>query len=170
MDPVRSFRAPWGRLLAIMTLIGCIALLGVPLMMLSVMPEDDLPGIARTAMIVFFPLLLGIIALFSIRSFDVMQDGILVRRLFWTNRLLYEDLRSVRVDKDAMKGSIRVMGNGGLFSFSGRYRSRKLGGFTVYATDMKLSVILRYSDRTVVLTPENPEEFAELVRQFSSAL
>jgi hypothetical protein len=170
MDPVRSFRAPWGKLLIIMTALGCVVLLGVPSMMVSVIPQDDLPVIARIAMILIWPLILGITALFSIRSFDIMQDGILVQRLFWANRLGYEDLRSVRVDKDAMKGSIRVMGNGGLFSFSGRYRSRKLGVFTVYATDMKLSVILRYSDRTVVVTPESPEEFADLVRQFSSAL
>jgi len=170
MDPVRSFLAPWSRLLVIMTLIGSVVLLGVPVMMLSAMPTDDLPRIAIIGMVLFFPLLLGIMVLFSIRSFDIMHDGILVRRLLWANRLAYEDLRSVRVDEDAMKGSIRVMGNGGLFSFSGKYRSRKLGVFTVYATDMKLSVILRYSDRTVVVTPESPEEFADLVRQFSSAL
>ncbi len=170
MDPVRSFSAPCSRLLVIMTLIGCTVLLGVPAMMLSVMPHDDIPRIAIIAMILFFPLLLGVMVLFSIRSFDVMQDGILVRRPLWANRLGYDDLRSVRVDEDAMKGSIRLMGNGGLFAFSGRYRSRKLGVFTVFATDMKLSVILRYSDRTVVVTPESPEEFADLVRQFSSAL
>lgn len=170
MDPIRSFLAPWSRLLVIMTLIGCVVLLGVPVMMLSTMPTDDIPRIAVIGMVLFFPLLLGIMVLFAIRSFDVMQDGILVRRVLWANRLGYDDLRSVRVDEDAMKGSIRLMGNGGLFSFSGRYRSRKLGVFTVYATDMKLSVILMYSDRTVVVTPESPEEFADLVRQFSSAL
>jgi hypothetical protein len=69
-----------------------------------------------------------------------------------------------------MKGSIRTMGNGGLFSFTGLYRSRKLGTFRAYATDMKCSVILKYEERTVVATPEYPEEFAELVRQFSGLM
>ena len=168
MEPIRSFRANWGKLLILMTAIGCIALIGVPVLTLSVMHgDDDAPAYIRPMMMVFFPLVLIITALYSVRSFDVHQDEIHVRRLFWSNRLPYYGLKSVEVDPEAMKGSIRTMGNGGLFSFSGRYRSTKLGSYKAYATEMKDSVILRYEHGTVVVTPENPEEFAELVRQFS---
>ena len=167
MDPIRRFRARWGKLLISMTAIGCVTLIGIPVLTLFVMPDDnDAPLYIKPLMIVFFPLILFITALFSIRSFDVHQDEILVRRLFWSNRLPYQGLESVEADPDAMKGSIRTMGNGGLFSFSGRYRNRKLGSFRAYATEIRDSVILRYGSGTVVVTPENPEEFAGLVRQF----
>jgi hypothetical protein len=169
MDPIRSFRAPWGILIIVMTTIGCSALLGVPALIISVMPSDEAPAYVKTLMIIFFPLVLVITSLFTVRSFDVCQDAIRVKRLFWSTHLGYEGLRSVEVDPDAMKGSIRTMGNGGLFSFSGRYRSSKLGSYRAYATEMKNSVILRYEDRTAVVTPAEPFEFAELVRQFSGA-
>ncbi len=170
MDPIRRFGAPWGKLLIVMTAIGCITLIGLPILTLSVMPSDDAPEYVRILMIVVFPLILAITALFTVRSFDVHQDVILVRRLLWSSRLAYEGLRSVEVDPDAMKGSIRTMGNGGLFSFTGLYRSKRLGNFRAYATDMKCSVILKYEDRTVVVTPESPEEFADMVRQFSGLM
>ena len=170
MDLIRSFKAPWGKLLVLMTTIGCITLIGVPVLILSVMPTEEAPEFIRILMIVIFPLILAITALFTVRSFDVHQGEILVRRLLWNSRLAYEGLRSVEVDPDAMKGSIRTMGNGGLFSFTGLYRSKKLGNFRAYATDMKCSVILKYECRTVVVTPESPEEFAGMIRQFSGAV
>jgi hypothetical protein len=170
MEPVRSFGAPWGKLLYAMTAIGCILLIGVPVMVLVMMQGDeDAPAYLGPMMVFFFPLVLLITALFSVRSFDVHQDSIRVKRLFWHTVLPYQGLESVTVDPEAMKGSIRTMGNGGLFSFSGRYRSRKLGGYRALVTDMKNSVILRYGTHTVVVTPEYPEEFADLIRQFSGA-
>jgi hypothetical protein len=167
MESVRSFRARWGRMLIAMTTVGCLALIGIPLFVFSTVPTDEGPTYVRLPILVFFPLILFATALFSIRSFDVCQDGILVRRLFWNSRLPYQGLRSVEVDPDAMKGSIRTMGNGGLFSFSGRYRSRALGSFRALATEFRDSVILRYDTGTVVVTPESPGEFADMVRQFS---
>ena len=154
-------------MLVVMTAVGCLALIGIPLLVFSTVRPDEGPTYLRTLMLVFFPLILFVTALYSIRSFDVCQDGILVRRLFWSSRLSYQGLRSVEVDPDAMKGSIRTLGNGGLFSFSGRYRSRRLGSFRALATEFRDSVVMRYDDGTVVVTPDDPGEFVEMVRQFS---
>ena len=149
MDPVRSFGAPWGKMLIAMTAIGCIMLIGIPVLVLVMAEGDeDAPSYLGPLMMFGMPLILLVTALFSVRSFEVHQDSIRVKRLFWYTVLPYQGLESVVVDPEAMKGSIRTMGNGGLFSFS---------------------VILRYGASTVVVSPEYPEEFASMVRQFSSA-
>ena len=62
-----------------------------------------------------------------------------------------------------MTGSIRTMGNGGLFSFSGRYRSRKLGSFRAYVTDLRNCVVLKLAEQVIVISPENPEMFVEIL-------
>ena len=62
-------------------------------------------------------------------------------------------------DPDVIKGSLRVVGNGGLFSFSGLFWSRRLGRYRLYATDLKRSVVLVTPERILVVSPADPDEF-----------
>jgi len=64
------------------------------------------------------------------------------------------------VEPNAMRGSIRTFGNGGFFSFSGLYRNTLLGPYRPFVTDFRHTVILRYHDRTIVVSPPEPEEFS----------
>jgi hypothetical protein len=68
-------------------------------------------------------------------------------------------------DPQACKGSLRVIGNGGLFSFTGLFYSKALGRFRLYATDFSRSVVLTLADRVVVVTPAAPHAFVEHLRQ-----
>ena len=61
-----------------------------------------------------------------------------------------------------MDGSLRIFGNGGLFAFTGKYRNRKLGIYNAYATALRLAVVIKLGDKkTLVVTPEKPEQFIE---------
>ena len=60
-----------------------------------------------------------------------------------------------------MQGSIKVCGNGGMFSISGWFWSKKLGFFRAYATNLNCTVILRWEKRTAVLSPDNAVEFVQ---------
>ena len=59
---------------------------------------------------------------------------------------------------------IYAMTNGGLFASGKRCRNRRLGVFDAYATNHKRCVVLRYSDRIVVVTPDAPTAFVEAIR------
>lgn len=100
-------------------------------------------------------------ALFTVRGYSLTSDAILVHRLFWVTRLPRVGLQSARVEPEAFRGSIRTCGNGGLFSFSGWFRSPSLGSFRAFATNPKLAVVLRYADRTIVVSPADPESFVD---------
>jgi len=95
-----------------------------------------------------------------VRGYTITSEEILVHRLFWDTRLPRTGLQSARFDPTATSGSIRTFGNGGCYSFTGRYWSKALGSYRAYITHPKLTVILRYEKSTVVLSPESPEEFA----------
>lgn len=109
------------------------------------------------------PLLLAIplgTSFFTIRSYTLTADAILVRRLFWTTPLPLTGLQSVVVDPEAMSQSLRTAGNGGLFSLTGYFNNAKLGDYRALVMNPKLAVVLRYANEVIVLSPEFPERFA----------
>jgi hypothetical protein len=64
-----------------------------------------------------------------------------------------------------MKGSIRLFGNGGLFSFTGLYRNKKLGNYRAFVNDWHKCVILRFAKRTIVVSPNDPDGFVAVVEE-----
>jgi hypothetical protein len=77
-------------------------------------------------------------------------------------------LQSVEAEPSAMRRSIRTFGNGGLFCIAGKFWNRRLGSYRAFATDPKRSVVLRFEDHSVVVTPDNPEAFVARVRKLRS--
>jgi hypothetical protein len=160
MSPETHFAAPWGRPLRWMSALGVLVLVGVSVLG-AVAPKDEPDAvIAMLVTLLMPPLVLAITALFTIRGYVVTRDALRVRRLFWSNELPLRGLSGVEVDAEALKGSLRIAGNGGLFSFSGFFWNRKLGRFRAYVTDFDRAVVLRFDGRVVVVTPENPQAFA----------
>jgi hypothetical protein len=98
-------------------------------------------------------------ALFMVRGYVVTADEILVQRPLWSTRFERSRLQSATIDPDALRSSIRLFGNGGLFSFTGVFRSPKLGRYRAYVTDPARCVILRFADRVVVISPADPAAF-----------
>jgi len=65
-----------------------------------------------------------------------------------------------------MKGSLRLFGNGGLFSSSGLFWNRRLGRYRAFATDPGNAVVLEFPDRTLVVTPESPSGFLAALKLY----
>ena len=90
---------------------------------------------------------------------DFPRVRLTVHRGIGETRLPLAGLRSVRGEVDAMRGGIRVTGNDGFFSITGRFWNRTLGWHRAFATDLSRAVVLRYADRTIVITPHDPQHF-----------
>lgn len=98
-----------------------------------------------------------------IRNYMLSGDRLIVERFGSDTEFPLGKLKSVEKDPAALKG-IYAMPNGGLFVFSGKKcRNRKLGIFETYATDKKRSVVLRFPNHVLVVTPENPTAFVKAV-------
>ena len=93
---------------------------------------------------IVIPLLIMFISLlFNVRGYTVSGNTLRIRRLLWDTDIDLSILSSVEYDPKAMTGSIKTMGNGGLYSFSGKFRSGKLGSLRAYLTDIKNCVIVK---------------------------
>lgn len=158
----RYFNAPWGTLLKVISFLGTLLLAGVfGGMILSGRASTLVTKILYS----LIPLLtLSISLLFTVRGYCISGNSFRIRRLMWYTDIDISMLQSVEYDPKAMTGSIRTFGNGGLFSFSGRYRSGKLGSFKAYVTDFKKCVVIKTADLTFVVSPENPELLVEILR------
>lgn len=154
-----TFHAPWGRTLVWVSWLSGALLLGVSALAFYHSPEAG----RRLAL-----LPLGILAgtaLFVIRSYTIEPNELLIQRLLWVTRLPLAGLQTVTYQPGAMRGSLRLFGNGGMLSITGLYRNRALGNYRAFVTDLKRTVVLRFAKRTVIVSPENPEQFvAELSR------
>lgn len=101
-------------------------------------------------------------ALFTVRGYTVTPDAVLIHRLLWATHWPRDGLRSATFEPRAMRWSIRC-GNGGFFSITGLYWSKRLGLYRAFVTDLRRTVVLRYTGRrrTVVVSPSSPEEFVQ---------
>lgn len=161
----QEFGAPWGKAVLGMTLFGTIVLIGLPAFSI-------IRGLAAGSsfyVMVGVPLVLfaGCL-LFTIRGYSISNGALFVKRLLWANRIELSRLRDAKVNPEAMAKSIRTFGNGGLFSFSGRFRNSELGAYRAFAMDPKKSVVLRFPDKTFVVTPDRPEEFVNVLKSVTA--
>jgi len=146
------YKAPWGKTVrwvsALSTgvlLWGGASLSGepAPLRWLAVLPALILIGAA----------------LFVIRSYAIEPEALAIRRLLWTTRLPLSGLQSATLEFHAMRWSLRLWGNGGLFSVTGWYYNRTLGWYRAFVTDPAQTVVLRFPQKIILVSPENPGRF-----------
>jgi PH (Pleckstrin Homology) domain-containing protein len=159
-----EFRAPWDSTVRGVTVLSLVVL-ALP-MLAAIFALLQPPLLAAVLLIGVPPLIVAQTFAGRVRGYTLTEDAITVRRGMWNTRLPLAGLRSVAADVDAMRGSIRVFGNGGLFSITGRFWNRKLGWYRAFATDRSRAVVLRYADRTIVITPHDPQQFIMRARTF----
>ena len=160
-EPPLEFDAPWGTALKVMS--GMITVLLVALAWIGLRTEAQMGWIWYASMVgAPMALLLGGLY-YTVLGYRLTPERLLVRRLGWSTPIDLDGLEVVAADSGAMVGSKRLFANGGLFSFTGRFRNKQLGIYRAFATDPNRSVILRWPKRTVIVTPDDPERFVRAV-------
>lgn len=156
------FSAPWSLAVKIVTVVVLALLLGVSLVGLTAMPANT-PAIACVALVVLPLAIVAGTLPFIVRGYVLRDGALLIERLGWCNHVPLNTVVSATIDSEAIRGSIRLCGSGGLFGFFGWFRNRKLGLYRAYGTDPARCVVLKLSNRTIVVTPDDPNRFvAEL--------
>ncbi len=158
-----SYKAPWDRALLGWSLsLIAVAVLAVVLFWPSLThgPSSDLlfwKGVVLPAYT------LGC-ALFTVRGYVIEEHRIKIRRLLWSTHLPLTGLQSVESHPGALRKAAYQFGNGGYFSYCGWYQSKELGPIRPFVTDRERTVVLRYPKRTIILSPDRPEEFVQSLR------
>jgi hypothetical protein len=156
MSPI-EFKAPWSRSLRVATIISTLVLLAITISGFLAAKSLRLDW---TIALIGIPLTILFASLrCMVLGYGLTEKEIEVKRLGWVTTLPLATLRSVEGSADALRGSLRLFGNGGLFSISGFFWNRQLKLYRAYATDPSRAVVLRYPKRIVVITPHDPQHF-----------
>ena len=122
------------------------------------------PRWAGVLMVAIPSLTILLSALFMVRNYVLEESFLIITRLGWVTRLDMTQFREAAIDPNALQSSIRLCGNGGLFAFVGLFRNSKLGNYRAYVTDAKNAVVLKFFERTVVISPGNPQKFVAEIK------
>jgi len=158
-----AFGAPWSTSLKVLTALSVGILASVGASFAAFFPRQTAAGVPFLFAMSAVVASLGGSVLFMVRGYELEAGDLLILRLLWATRLPLQGLTAAWADPDAMRGSLRLFGNGGLFVFAGLFTNRKLGRYRAFATQPKNSVVLRFSNRTVVVTPDRPHGFLQAV-------
>jgi Bacterial PH domain len=159
-----EFRAPWSRSLKMASRITVFILLGIAVAGIILMPAR-MPWF-RVFMVAVPAGILVSALLCMVSGYSLTASALEVERPLWTTTFTLADLVSVAGDSDALGGSLRLFGNGGLFSFTGIFWNRRLGLFHAYGTDPGRAVVLKFRKRTIVITPDDTQRFIVRVRTY----
>jgi len=161
MDRQYLYDAPWGLLLRAMTLFSICLLGGMVAIGLTNRPSGSF---GWDLVMIILPLVMLVVAVFfTIRGYLLFPDVLFVQRLGWYSKIPLDGLLAASFDPEATKRMTRRFGNGGMFCFAGFFKSKKIGPFRAFATDLRRAVVLQFADRTIVVTPGDPLDFVEKI-------
>lgn len=155
------FKAPWGVRLWLITGLCTMALLTIAIIPIvnpeaaEIRPPYQL--IPAIGMALVFVLCIP----FMVTSYELKEGELIIQRVGWANRIPFGDIRSAWHDPSALSWAIKRFGNDGFLAMHGTFRNKKLGKFRAFVTDGKRAVVLDLIDRTIVISPDDPNEFLQ---------
>jgi Bacterial PH domain len=154
--------APWPTSLKVVSLIGTVVLGSVAFAAYLVVPAPAGFTHRFGLAVASVPLVVLVASVFFVvRGYTVDRELLSVKRLVTSTRVPLLGLTKVWADPSVCRGSLRVFGNGGLFSFSGWFYNKRLGRYRLFATDLRSGVVLQYPDKVVVVSPATPQAFVQ---------
>lgn len=137
---------------------------GVVLLRLALAGGTSLPPGAAAAVAGLLAVTLGGAYALAPRGYALDAGRLRVERPLASVEIAYGAIRGAgALSEDALAGARRVMGSGGLFGYYGRFWSRRLGAFRLYATRRTGLVVVDTADDRLVLSPDSPERFLEVL-------
>ena len=164
----RTFNAPVGTRLRVVTILtfGLLAVIALVNVTIAFWKGPDarvfwtLIATAPLGFVIVLP-----IAWFSrITGYRLEGDELHILRVGRINRFPLRELQAAESDPHAMKRARKLWGNDGLGAITGSFRSPTLGKLSAFLTDLDRSVVLRWPDRVVVISPDRTEEFVAEIR------
>ena len=129
----------------------------------------------------FLALMIGLILaciffftyIFSIQSYQITEDKLIIKRpLSGLNKeILLSEIESAKLlSKEDLQGTIRTLGDGGLFGYYGYFFNRKLGSFRMYVTNHKnlILLIVSKSKTEIVISPDDAGMLDVLQKQLNT--
>src|SRR5262249_46960140 len=145
MGTQRFDAASWPTSLKASSFIATALLVGAGFAVVKAIPRGTRVAFAETVgtLIAFVPPLIALTALpYIVRVYELGTSGVLIQRLLGSSSVPLEGLSRAWQDPEFMRRSLRVWGNGGLYSVTGIYQNAALGRYRAFVTDPGQAVVM----------------------------
>jgi len=155
------YKNPFDKTTKVISSLTCLLLLSIIIKFWF--DEDGL--LIPVIVSILFAATLGLSYVWSPRQFETDAANITIRKM-WQPIVIPRDtiIESRLLEADDIKGSIRLMGSGGLFGYYGKFNNSKLKTYNLQAGNRMNLVMIKTADKTYVLTPDNREDFLKDVQ------
>jgi hypothetical protein len=116
----------------------------------------------------FVVLIFGGTAGFAVRGYRLVPGGLEIQRPGWTTRISLAGLSQVEKAPGLFQGFGMKVGSGGFLGFIGWFWTRSEGWFHAWVTDPKRAIRLRFPNRVVVVSPDDPDAFLAALQRLRS--
>ncbi len=153
-------------------LLAMIALAAILLLWIEQRPQRTaMPDgfvIGLSAVMLFAPVLTALFIPRYLRA-DATNGHIEMKKVVGSLTISMENVTEItEVDAKDVKNAARTFGSGGLYGYFGQFRNKKLGKFTLYATEMQGLVVVKTRDghksKNYVFSCTDPGEFIAVVK------
>ncbi len=98
---------------------------------------------------------------------EIGESQIVVLRRYQSVVIDRDEIKSVEpLPANAMRGAIRTGGVGGLFGYYGKYYTRTIGSFSLYATGSEnLFLIRKWNGTNIVISCAEPDKMKQFIEQ-----
>ncbi len=160
------FRAPWDRTLRISTaVLACAASVGA-IVLLRLAATTEVPFATAAGVAIALAIGATLVASWAAApaGYAVEAGRLRIERPLRAIEVPLPSIRAAAALPDgALSGAARIAGSGGLFGYYGRFWSRRLGAFRLYATRRTGLVAVDTDRERFVLSPEPPARFLDVL-------
>jgi hypothetical protein len=162
------FPAVWGAKVASITCFILLPLWGlaVILFLFSFKPKNQ----PAWAIFLIRHIVLFVAVVFTIATFWVTPRGYRIENntlqvLRWGGNVVFNlaEVRDVRLVDQPLQGAYRLAGSDGLGGFLGHFRSDKFGDIRLFLTDTDQAVMIDFSGKKVLISPQHPQDFIKVL-------
>lgn len=154
---IATFPCPWSR--------GVIFLTAITVIILSISTyyvwTNELIWLRYTLIIIFLGTIIGVLLQMPLRL-TIENNKIILHRLIGSIHIPFKDIIELRgIPNSETAYSIRLFGSGGLCGYLGKFRNKKIGNYTMYATNLNELILIRTDRKTYVFSCKNRDKFIE---------
>lgn len=152
----------------IITVLVIITMFLAPIIMLLSGVQDEEPLAIWITLLVPIVVMIGVLP-FMIRGYILRDDTLIIRRVGRVTQIDLSNLQEVYVKDDLSVWQWRVMGSGGFFGYFGTFYNNEFGRYQAYITDYKHAVVMKFSDKTIVVSPHDPHDFVDKINRMTTS-
>ncbi len=127
--------------------------------------KANMKNFSVVLLIILFVLTYLIPYLFHPVKYVIDNEKLIIKRPLKPYEIELKEIKKIEpLNEEDLKGKIRVFGSGGVFGYFGKFRNKRFGTMSFFATRLSNYVhILTIDGKNLILTPDDREEFIRTI-------